>query len=97
MGYYIEVERPTQKAKQLVEQYNAELVLSPEAFDFSGSDALICVVENGPFDAAAIAYDEAERNDFLPTARDQRPRTWLKMPKTKAMQLCPQVGRVFNP
>jgi hypothetical protein len=89
MGYYIETPSSFHKAKQLVDLYKAELVLSPEKFDFSGPDALICVVENGPFDAAGICFDAKERDDFnSPT--DPRPKTWLKLPKTKVLELNPR-------
>jgi hypothetical protein len=41
---------------------------------------LVCVVENGLFDAAAYAFDEREMHDFFPNAWDQRDRTWLIVP-----------------
>ena len=94
MGYYIlnEGEAPNfNKAKLLVEEFLAELVLSPETFDFSGQDALVCVIENQNFDAAAIAYNATERDVFNDWTNDDRPRTWLKIPKALAIQLCPSV------
>lgn len=91
MGYYIEVPHPRGKAQQMVEIHQAELVLSPEKFDFSGPDALLCVVENPMWDAVAIAYNVDERDAFLPTKTDQRPRVWLKIPKTLAKQFQPNV------
>jgi hypothetical protein len=89
MGYYIETPQDKHKAQQLHELYHAELVLSPETFDFNGPDALICVVENVGFDAAAIAYDAKERDDFL-DPNDDRPKVWLKMPKTRVHLLNPR-------
>jgi hypothetical protein len=96
MGYYIETPESKNKAGQLVNLHQAEFVLSPEKFDLSGPDALICVVENGGFDAAAIAFDEDERNAFLPSTHDRRPRTWLKLSKTKVLELCPQAKHVLK-
>lgn len=90
MGYYIEVPLSQGKAKQMADLHKAELVLSPEKFDFSGSDALLCVVENPAWDAIAIAYDADERDAFLPTDSDQRPRVWLKIPKRLAKKLQPR-------
>lgn len=90
MGYYIETPNNRGKAKQLTDLYGAELVLSPEKFDFNGTDALICVVENGPFDAAGIAYDAGER-DAMNQPGDPRPKTWLKLPKEKVLTLNPYV------
>ncbi len=93
MGYYIETPESNNKARQLVQLHKAELVLSPEKFDFTGDDALICVVENGPFDAAAIAFDCRERDVFL--RPDGRPKTWLKLPKAKVLELNPLAKHVL--
>lgn len=90
MGYYIETLHPKGKAKQLVDVHGAELVLSPDKFDFNGPDALICVVENPLFDAAAIVYNAKERNEFLMWPGDTRERTWLKLPKSLVKQLNPR-------
>jgi hypothetical protein len=92
MGYYIQLPNNQNKAKQLVDLHNAELVLSPESFDFSKDKALICVVENQLFEAAGIAFNPDERDAFLPTATDRRPRTWVMLPKTKVTELCPDVS-----
>ena len=91
MGYYIQAVSPLGKAKYLVEHEGAELVLSPESFNFDGSHALICVVENGLFDAAGIAYNARERDAFNAPS-DKRAKTWLKLPKLRVIELCPQVS-----
>ena len=91
MGYYIEAPTHTGKAKYFFDHHGAELVLEPEKFDFDGDYALVCVVENRIFEAAGIAYDAAERDEFLPTESDQRPRTWLRMKKEVVKKLCPYV------
>jgi hypothetical protein len=95
MGYYIETPHHQNKAKQLYDLYKAELVLDPENFDFASDDALICVVENTNFDAAAIAYDANERDQFL--LPDFRERTWLKLPKKLVCELCPRVRPYLDP
>ena len=94
MGYYVEVPLPTNKAEQLVRLHDAELVLSPEDFDFKSDYALICVVENGLFDAAAIAYNRFERDAFN-DPKDPRDKVWLKLPKTTVIMLCPRVADVL--
>jgi hypothetical protein len=90
MGYYIEVPNPTHKAEQLVRLHGAELVLLPELFDFSGDYALICVVENGLFDAAGVAYSPSERDAFN-NPDDTRDKVWLKLPKSVVLKLNPLV------
>ena len=86
MGYYVETPLHTGKAEQLVRLHNAELVLSPESFDFNGDYALICVVENRGFDAAGIAYCPQERDEFNDPS-DARPKVWLKLPKSVVKEL----------
>jgi hypothetical protein len=49
-------------------------------------------VENQLFEAAGIAFNPDERDAFLPTATDRRPRTWVMLPKTKVTELCPDVS-----
>lgn len=64
MGYYIETPMNKGKAEYLVREYGAEEI---EAFDWSDvpeDKALICVVDNGPFEAAAVAYSEREFQAF---------------------------------
>ena len=90
MGYYIETPGHLDKAEQLYRLYGAELVLSPEHFDFNGEYALICVVENGNFDTAGIAYSARERDEFC-NPSDPRPKTWLKMRKSLVKKLNPRV------
>jgi hypothetical protein len=41
--------------------------------------SLICVVDNGYFEAAAFIYDQRELNDFS-DPYDKRPKTWLLVP-----------------
>jgi len=87
MGYYIQTPEITHgKADYLVDQHGAERV----GDDAQSTDEthLVCVVENGFFDAAAIVYDERERESFLATADDARPRTWLLVDRSVCRELC---------
>ena len=90
MGYYIEVERPKGKAQQLADLHGATILPQrPEAFeDVPDTLALICVVDNGPFEAAALCYSREEFIEFADTDHgDRRPRQWLLMDKALAHQL----------
>lgn len=73
MGYYIQTPEIQCKADQLIGMYNAYTIKQPETFDPPADKMLICVVQNGPFDAAAICYDQGEFAEF--TTYDGRLKT----------------------
>ena len=86
MGYYIEVPKNTDKAGQLQKLYGAVVTPRPAALiDIPAGKRLICVVQNGFFDAAALCYDDREFQEFA--CPDERPRTWLLMDKAVADKL----------
>lgn len=66
MGYYIEVPNPKGKAQQLAELHGATILPQrPEAFeDVAEGQALICVVDNGPFEAAGLCTSREDFTDF---------------------------------
>ncbi len=87
MGYYIEVPNVKGKAQQVIDIHGAELL---ERAPLSLSDippdrAVICVVDNGPFEAAAFAYNDMELREFA--RPDPRPKQWLLMDRAKACEL----------
>ena len=83
MGQYLQVESNIEEAAQLIKYHGAEVVHGDplEAFDKLPADrGLVCVVENGPFDAAAWAFCRQEAEAFKrPDMGCQRRRTWLTM------------------
>ena len=86
MGYYIEVPKNKGKAQQIVELYGGRIALRPPSFeDITPDEAIICVVDNGPFEAAAFCFDQRELRDF--SFYDGRPRTWVIMNRQKACKL----------
>jgi len=78
MGYYI---NQTSKGVQLPNGDKADYLILYGAKEVKAEfqPNLICVVENGPFDAAGFAYDEKEFNEFN-NYRDGRPKRWLVHP-----------------
>lgn len=62
------------KADFLVVHANATEILAPIKF----TNNLVCVVDNGPFEAAAYAYSENEMEEFK--YPDGRPKRWLTVP-----------------
>ena len=94
MGYYIEVPEAHNKAEQLVKIHGAEIIPRPNKLSEIPADkALICVVVNFYFDAAAYVYNEREFQDFQHDfTQPDRSRTWLLMDKVKARKLSGYVG-----
>jgi hypothetical protein len=93
MGYYIETEYNLHKADQLLEAHAEIKEVKQPIFDTTGQTVNVCVVQNGMFDACAVAYNEDEMNAFLPF--DGRPKRWLVLPRKLVIELCPSVeGRL---
>ena len=87
MGYYIETGELLNKARDIIAKYHAERIPEPTPDDWSTykqlGQAIICVVNNGQFDAAAFAFERAEIVEFTQIT-DSRPKTWLIMPWDEA-------------
>ena len=88
MGYYIQTDQSHNKAQQICDMCQEAFVIpQPSSFDKVPKDmALICVVDNGPFEAAGYCYDEREFIAWCDPS-DTRPKTWLLMSKIRAEEL----------
>ena len=87
MGMYIE--GPAKgKAKMLLEQHGAVRLDGPaDAWLALGEGHdVVCVVDNGPFEAAGVMTGPEELDAFS-RPDDLRPKTWLRLPHGKARQL----------
>lgn len=85
MGLYIETPVTTGKARWLIDNKGAtpvKVALGDSPPMPGEGTVLVCVVENGPFDAAAVAVEDSDRDRFATTqnGRDMRPRTWVTLP-----------------
>jgi hypothetical protein len=78
VGYYIETGQPKNKAAALQKNFDALDITVDEAEFFikEGMGAVVCVVDNGPFEAAAYCHNLDEFRVFN-DSRDTRPRRWL--------------------
>jgi len=87
MGYYIEGPA-LGKAPYIVETYGGEVLKNPpiSITDVPEDKAIICVVNNGPFEAAGYCFSDRELQAFS-SSTDPRPRVWMVMDKEKAEEL----------
>lgn len=87
MGFYIEVPQPKGKAQQLADLHGATITLRPTTLEHVPEGlALICIVDNGPFEAAALCHS-AEEFDAFSDPNDPRPRQWMLMDQAMAHKL----------
>ena len=95
MGYYIETPgQNTGKAQRICNDHKDAFII-PQPISFSkvpDKMGLICVVENGLFDAAGYCYNEQEFLAFS-DLDDPRRKTWILMDKVKAEKLSGHIGR----
>lgn len=81
MGYYIETKEARRKAAQLLAEFPTIKTQSRASFNTTSTNATVCVVENGFFDAAAVAYNQNEFEVFN-DPNDPRAKTWLDVPRS---------------
>lgn len=76
MGYYINAPDipSTGKASALISKYGAVRIDPP----LEWKEGIVCVVENGMFDAAAYCFSQAEMDEFKSYVG--RKKTWLFVP-----------------
>lgn len=90
MGYYVNPDLDTWGSKEGWLTVFGEEVANPEWPPQEGK-VLVCLVDNGPFTAAAICYCEQEFNDFRSTLNDPRLKEWYAVDKVDIVQVCPEV------
>jgi len=87
MGYYIETGQVKNKAADICRDHDAAVVsAAAAAVALHQGLGVVCVINNGMFEAAAFIYNDAEFDAFNDDM-DPRPRTWLTMDRDKAEQL----------
>ena len=78
MGYYV---NPEDQAKEAWLQQNGVKIKYQDVpnFDFSSDHLPVCLVDNGIFTAAGIAFSPEERDYFI--KEDGRPKIWYSVPR----------------
>jgi len=90
MGYYVQTEGYTRdKAQRIAEAHDGVvLTVPPPGFsDVPAGKALICVVANGLFEAAAFCYSEREFIELTQDEHDWRRHTYVLIDWHKACEL----------
>jgi len=88
MGYYINP--PDRTKEEWLEEFGEEAITP--TWPATEGMVPICLIDNGAFTAAGIAYNEAEFNAFMaPDSGMQRPRTWYYVPREKVLEVQPLV------
>lgn len=97
MGFYIEVPINLMKAEWIVGMHKgAKIIPQPEKFsDIPEGKFLIIVVNNGPFEAAAVAYSESEFKEFTDTS-DDRPKKFLLLDRETTFQYVPSLEKYLE-
>lgn len=93
MGFYLNGfnEFAHNKAALLIEKHGAERISHATPSEFinpSSGRVMVCVVANFAFEAAGVAFDEAEFKEFS-NPRDDRPKEWLSVDRKVAEGFCP--------
>ncbi len=87
MGCYIETPSNHKKAIHIISEHGARSVTQEEAAEaMERGEGVICVVDNGIFEAAGFCFNAREFEAFT-EPHDTRPRTFLVMDRAKAEEL----------
>ena len=89
MGYYI---NPPGGDKLRWLQENGQE--TPPAWrDITAGYLPVCLVDNGPYTAAAVCYNREEFEEFS-RPDDPRPRRWFLVKTARLLEVVPQLARV---
>lgn len=84
MGRYI---NPSNEAKERWLTENGKKMQTPEFLDESTGDYAVCLLDNGKYSSAVIAFNKEQFHIFSKSdgsTRDQGLKTWYRVPREKA-------------
>ncbi len=97
MGFYIETSTTHGKDEYLIRKGAIQVSLQ-QAREIVAENSLrtvVCVVDNGPFEAAAICVDSREFEAFARPG-DMRPKVWLCMNKHDVLTISGHEAYIFE-
>jgi len=83
MGNYI---NPLNMSKEAWLVDNGRLLLAAPDTYRDGDEVAVCLVDNGPFTAAAVAYSQDEL-EYFKSPSDDRPKLWFYVPLDKLIEV----------
>ncbi len=96
MGFYIDPKDCSKEEWLLVNAAKGQKFDPMQAPDYklrSPDCHFVCLVDNGSFTAAAIAFNEREFKVFAQLVR--RRKVWMQVPDAKLIEVCPSVASVL--
>lgn len=96
MGYYIETPVTIGKANWLLANVPGTVEIPTPVFNLSDEKTLVFVVENGMFDAAAVAYNANEMRRFLKGGGGRKVR-YLRVPTVFVIEQLPTIENLLAP
>lgn len=90
MGYYLE---PSPDKIVWLKENGTRVETSDvpklNVFTSDPDTIIVCLVNNGYFYAAGVAFSDRELDAFR--KEDGRPKSWWRVPKAKVLAVCPEV------
>lgn len=84
MGVYV---NPIDMTKEeWLESFGEKLSEAPASIDEHPGSLPVCLVDNGLFTAAGVAYSEVELEVFAYRPGDTRPKTWYWVPVKRLLE-----------
>jgi hypothetical protein len=88
MGYYIQGPNRGKASDILIRIPGSRILTKPDPslLDEGSEDVLICVVSNGGFDAAGVAFSKRDLAEWMDPS-DPRPKVWISANRNMVRRL----------
>lgn len=91
MGVYI---NPKDATKEEWLTANAEMICWDRVPEWNNENLPVCLVDNGAFTAAGVAFDARELEAFTQES-DYRPKCWFVVKRSKLEEVEPELKRKY--